>query len=127
VEYQVTPEKLKQNPNAEERSAMHRGEFHEVGVIKSIRARAVQETVEALITERGYDTVILDLVHMVQYLGQKSMTDPKSRNKKRDFYLWAAAAAVRTAILKHYRHCKFEQMVTDSDRSMARQIGITLD
>lgn len=85
----------------------------------------VNAMVGALITSRGYHDVIDELIAEVYSLGEVSLSDPDNSAKLREFDLWAQA--VRAAILKHANESDFANMITQSDRAFARQLGFVLD
>lgn len=87
--------------------------------------QAISEMIGGLIAKRGYYSVIDELVAAVYNLGEISLADPDNSEKMRDFDMWAYA--VRAAIVKHDGENTFESRLTDSDRFMARQMGILLD
>lgn len=84
----------------------------------------VQQIIERLIAQRGYDSVIINLVNAVHTLAKFSLADPHNRVKYRQFSLWAGG--VREAIQRHGESVS-ESKVTDSDRILARGMGIILD
>ena len=85
---------------------------------------AISAMVGGLIAKRGYYSVIDELVAAVYNLGEMSLADPDNSEKMRDFDMWAYA--VRAAIVKHDGDNTFENRLTDSDRVLAMQMGISL-
>ena len=87
--------------------------------------KTIKGIVDTLIAERGYDSVICELVSSVYKLAQTCVDDPENRSNEREFSAWAKA--VRSAI-QHYEGDKaFESSITNPDRRFARQLGISLD
>lgn len=85
----------------------------------------VNAMVGALITSRGYHDVIDELIAEVYSLGEISLSDPEDSTKLREFDMWAQA--VRSAILKHADASAFANMITQTDREFAKQLGFIVD
>ena len=85
----------------------------------------VNAMVGALINTRGYHDVIDELIAEVYSLGEISLSDPDNSAKLREFDMWAQA--VRAAILKHADESTFTNMITQSDRAFAKQLGFVVD
>ena len=85
----------------------------------------VQEIIEGLIARRGYHSVIIDLVAAVHNLADIYIADPQNCAKRHHFSLWAGA--VRDAIQRHSDENTFEHRVTDSDRTLAKEMGVKID
>lgn len=85
----------------------------------------IHEIIEGLIAQRGYHPAIVDLVAAVHGLGEISLADPDNHAKHYHFSLWADA--VRNAIQRHRNESVFERWVTESDRILARGLGIRID
>lgn len=85
----------------------------------------IEGIVAGLITKRGYRSVMQNLLAAVYNLAEISLADPGNSTKQRDFILWVQA--VRAAIQRHSIESAFEFLISDSDRSLARDMGIRLD
>lgn len=86
---------------------------------------SVETYVGALIMTCGYRAIIYDLVSAVHHLARASLANPQDIATHRDFTLWANA--VRAAILKHGDLSAFKDRLNDFDKSLATQMGISLD
>ncbi len=102
---------------------MDRGGFPEQ--LSGEDQQAVTEMVGGMIANRGYYSVIDQLVAAVYNLGELSLADPENNAKMRDFDMWAYA--VREAIVKHEAENTYENRITKWDRVLAGRMGITLD
>ena len=91
----------------------------------SVHHTGIQEIIKGLIAQRGYHSVIVDLVAAVQVLADNLLADPEDRAKQRHFSLWAGA--LRDTIQRHSDESTFERRVTDMDRIAVRAMGIKLD
>lgn len=96
-----------------------------VSVSSSAYEQTIQETVEGLIAERGYDSVIYELVSFVYQLAQTSKENPENSSSNREFIAWAKA--VRSVIVQWDGDRAFENSITNPDRWFAQQLGISLD
>lgn len=89
------------------------------------RRDSVEDMLSGLVGRCGYYSIIYSLMNAVRELAGRSMADPDNAVKQREF--GALALAVRAAIERHEKESTFEHRVTESDRSFARRMGITLD
>ena len=96
-----------------------------VSISSSAYEQAIQEIVDDVIAERGYDSVIYELVSFVYQLAQTSKEDPGDSAKNREFLAWAKA--VRSVIVQWDGDRAFENSITNPDRWFAQQLGISLD
>lgn len=97
----------------------------ELSISKSGYEQTIEGIVETLIAERGYDSVIYELVSHVYKLSETCIDDPANSANRREFRAWAMA--VRSAIVQWDGDRAFENSVTNPDRWFAQQLGITLD
>ena len=91
----------------------------------SARKSEIEAFVAGLIADQGYYRVIKDLIAETNALAERSLSEPANFSKQLDFTVWVSA--VRTVIEKHSDESTFENRVNDSDRSLAREMGMILD
>jgi hypothetical protein len=96
-----------------------------LSVSSSAYEQTIQERVERLIAERGYDSIIYELVSTVYQLAQTSREHPENHASNREFVAWAKA--VRSVIVEWDGDRAFENSITKPDRWFAQQLGISLD